>query len=185
MDREQVLALLRRNDPREKHVKIWMLHFSDDVLCLSEALQANDHVNSIYLDFSYCDVRNTNWDSLLRDIAERVNLVDVILRDYFLEPGRNPPDRLIPFVRAIQLNGRVQTVSFESIQLSSDLMDPFLDSTTSIRKLKLSGCDMEAPEDALAIAAAPQRNTNIQQLFLARVNGRIVIPVLNSPSSSR
>jgi hypothetical protein len=64
MDREVVLAVLRRNDPDRMCVSIDLQKFSDDVGSLSEALQANPHVNMIDLDF--CDLvrSNANWDSL-------------------------------------------------------------------------------------------------------------------------
>jgi hypothetical protein len=64
-------------------------------------------------------------------------------------------------------------------------MASFLDAATSLRELSIYGCNMEVPADALAIAAALQRNTNIQGLKLTFLDEEILIPVLDSLASEQ
>jgi hypothetical protein len=84
---------------------------------------------------------------------------------------------------AIQQNPRVQTVVFDFLQLSGDSMASFLDTATSVTELQFVRCGVEASADALAIAAALQRNTNIQRLVLAWLDVELLITVLNSLAS--
>jgi hypothetical protein len=129
---------------------------------------------------------NTHWDSLLRVIAARQCLEEIDLRDDFSEyDRRNPSDRIIPFLLAIQQNPSIQIVGFHSLQLSGDSMASFLDTATSVTELEIRICRLEVTEDALAIAAALQRNRNIQELVLRVLDGVFVIPVLNSLASEQ
>jgi hypothetical protein len=182
---ERFLASLRRNDPTETHAKIGLLQFSDDVRSLAEALQANSHVNMLEIDFTDLRRHFINWELLLRVIAMRANLKKVQLEDAVDVWRRNPPERIVPFLLAIGGNPKIQAMVFNSLLLSGDSMASFLDNATSVTELRLLRCDAEAPADALAIAAALQRNTNIQRLLLARVDERLVIPVLNSLTSGQ
>jgi hypothetical protein len=120
MDHEEILAFLRRNNRSETHIVIPLLDFSDDVRSLSEALQANDHVNSITWYFGGFANRNINWNPLLRVIATRENLENVYLTDAVDVGRRNPSDRIVPFLLAIQQNPRVKIMSFSFLQLSGD-----------------------------------------------------------------
>jgi hypothetical protein len=186
MDREEVLARLRRNDPSETDVRIELSDFSDDriVPWLAEALHANDHVTSLDLGITGLPrMTNTNWDSLLRVIAERENLGKVNMDDCPGVGRRNPPERIIPFLLAIQQNPSVQCMSFYYVQLSGDSMASFIDNATSVTELILYGCGLEAPADALA--AALERNTNIQRLELLSLDEMILIPLLNSLASEQ
>jgi hypothetical protein len=186
---EEFLARLRRNDPSETDVDITLRYFSDDIHSISEALQANDHVNMIEFDFTDLHSRyfidNIDWELLLRVIAIRENLEQVHLIDAFGVSFRNPSDRIVPFLLAIQQNGRVQTVSFEFLQLSGDSMASFLDTATSVTELNLYVCRVQGPADALAIAAALQRNKNIQRLELRSLDEMLLIPLLNSLASEQ
>jgi hypothetical protein len=140
----------------------------------------------IEFDFTDLGIRFINWELLLRLIEAREILVEVDLADAcYTTDVRLSPDQLTPFLLAIQKNPRVQTVSFHSLQLSSDFMVPFLDNATSVRELKLSGCDMETPADALVIAAVFQRNTTVQRLKLEWINEVLMIPLLNSLASEQ
>ena len=95
--REEVIADLRRNDPSITDVDIELLDFSDDVRSISEALQANDHVNTLVLDFRWLGRSYDNWDSLVGVIATRENLGKIKLTDCAVIGQRNPPDRIVPF----------------------------------------------------------------------------------------
>jgi hypothetical protein len=181
--REEVIADLRQNDPSITDVDIELLDFSDDVRSISEALQANDHVNTLVLDFRWLGRSYDNWDSLLGVIATRENLGKIKLTDTVDVMLRNPFDRIVPFLLAIQQNPRVQTVTFDHVQISGDLMARFLDTATPIRELQFDSCHVEAPTDALAIAAALQRNTNIKLLILWALDEVFIVPLLNSLAS--
>jgi hypothetical protein len=182
-----VFELLLRNDPSETEVCIRLRNFTDDV-ALSEALPANNHVNTIvlYLNDLLRSNHTSNWDSLLRILTTRENLKEVSLRDDAVI--RNPRARVVPFLLALQQNRRIQTVNFHYLQLSGDSMVAFLDAATSITALKLWRCDMEAPGGALAVAAALQRNTNIQRLELCHLDldevDLYLIPILTSLASN-
>jgi hypothetical protein len=172
---------LRRNDPSETWTIITLSDSSyDDEL--SEALQTNDYVNNIVLDLSALDNNYSNWGSLLRVIATREILKKVCLHPNLDDDSSLeiiPPDRLAPFVLAMQQNPNIQTVDFSNAQLSGGLMASFLDTTTSIKVLEIRSCSMETPADALTIASALQRNTNIERLELWYQNEMSLVPFLN------
>jgi hypothetical protein len=173
------LAFLRRNDPRETMAVVRLNDLSDDIL-LSEAFNANEHVNKLVL---CVDGRLTapNWNSLLHVIASRENLEQVCLDLLFLSRGTNPPViSLTPFLLAIQQNPRVHDVQFYDLQLSGNAFASFLDTATSVRTLKLLNCGMEAPGGVHAIAAALQRNTNIERLQLQVQNEMDLNTILSS-----
>jgi Ran GTPase-activating protein (RanGAP) involved in mRNA processing and transport len=158
----ELLALLRRNDPSQTSVNINLSSFSDDDE-LSQALQANDHVNEIHLYWYNLGWENiiSNWDSLLRVIATRQTLETVDLYGH-----RIRSDRVVPFLLAFQQNPSIQTVQFSRLRLSGDLFAEFLDTATSVTTLQLWSCDMVAPGGALAVATALQHNKNIRRLEL-------------------
>jgi hypothetical protein len=160
-----------------------LIDFSDDLLSLSDALQANNHASTIFLDFCGLGRSNVNWESLLRVIALRENLEKVGLGDTFDAGQRNPPDRITPFLLAIQQNPRVKIVGLYCLQLSGISLASFLDGARSVTELQLFRCDMEASADALAIGAALQRNTTIQRLELKWLDEDFMLPVLNSLTS--
>jgi hypothetical protein len=181
----ETLERLRRNDPSETFVNIWLRNFTDDV-ALSEALQANDHVKYIYLDFKGLTNTNTNWDSLLRVLAMRENLKIVDMRDDDDNRGweRNSPERVAPFVLALQQNPKIYAVMFSGLQLSGDSMASFIDAATSDTILSIRECELEAPGGVVAVAAALQRNKNIWRLILKRLDDKYLIPILNSLTSN-
>ena len=167
------LALLRRNDPGDTFACIRLRVCSDETL--SQALQSNDHVNSI--TFCFYDIgTTTNWDLLLRVLATRENLESVYLDDL----QRNPSDRVKPFLHALQQNPRVKDMKLHKLQLSGDSFASYLDNATSVTTLQMEECHMEAPDGALGIADALQRNMNIQQLTLAGLAETDLIPIVTS-----
>jgi hypothetical protein len=183
MPRNEALELLRRNDPSQTDVGIRLREWSDNAL--SEALQANNHVNYIDLDITGVVNVNSNWNSLLRVLATRENLEKFYLFDFDYHGVQSPHrDRVTPFLLALQQNHSIRTLILNGLQLSGDSLAAFLDSATSVTAvLELVCCEMDAPGGAFAIAAALQRNTNIQELMLA---GDIMytIPILNSLASN-
>jgi hypothetical protein len=177
----QAIARLRRNNPSETDFKTCLSHFSDDD-DLTEALRTNDHVNDIFLCLGELPDIDSNWDSLLRALATRENLEKVSLNDDHREDGtRNPPERVTPFLLAMQQNPSMHTVRLEDLQLSGDSIASFLDTAAFVTTLELVGCDMEAPGSLRAVAAALKRNTNIQRLELTPRNGYVgMLPIANS-----
>jgi hypothetical protein len=165
------LALLRRNDPRETFVNIHLSDSTDDDE-LSEAFQANNHVNCInlYLYRGSWIGTDNYWASLLRVIATRGNQKQLNLHDDIDSEDRISPEQIAPFLLAMQQNPKVQTVQLSRLRLSGDSMASFLDNATSVTTLDIYDCGMEAPGGALAIAAALQRNTNIQRLELCHLD---------------
>jgi hypothetical protein len=179
----RVLAFLRRNDPSKTRVAI-VLGESTDEVELAEALQANNHVKEITLSLWGLANNNSNWELLLRVLATRETLERVFLWDDHGSAHRNPPERISPFLLAIQQNPRVQTVHLEYLKLYGDSMASFLDAATSITALKIHNCDLEAPGGAFAVAAALQRNTNIQWLELYELDDVNLILIVSSLGSN-
>jgi len=104
----------------------------------------------------------------LRVIAARENLETVDLVDADDPEERNAPAALVSAIlRAIQQNSAVETILLLFLCLPTDL-SIFVDTTSSITVLGLYYCDMEPSlereQGARDLAAALQRNTNIQTL---------------------
>jgi LSD1 subclass zinc finger protein len=165
-----ILFCLRGNDPHQTFIWIPFCDFSDDV-ALSKALQANDYVSKIHLELMDLP-SNSNWDSLRHVLATRENLHEVTLRDTFSVPA----ERVAPFLRAIQQNPSIHTVTLRSLQLPE--LGAYLHSATSITTLKIQGCRMEYPRGARSIAAALCHNRNIQRLELTFLNEMCLLPIL-------
>jgi hypothetical protein len=197
---QDVIALLRDNNPQQTLVELKLRYFTDDNE-LSEALQANNHVNNIHLDLRGMDLVDLRalrlnslgleglvlrgFDSLKRALATRENLEKVHLNDDSDYDWRIHFDRVTPFLLAIQENHRVQTVDLERLQLSGESLATFVDNATSVTKLSLSFCGMKSLADAHTIAAALQRNTNIRHLELfSDLEQMYMIPIFNSLTSN-
>jgi hypothetical protein len=162
------LDRLRENATDPKRVEIELSVFPDDEE-LSKALQDNEHVNSITLDLSELVDSNhatNNWDSLLHVLATRENFERFELEDVYEPDERNPPERVAPFLLAVQGNPRLHTVRFTNLRISSDSVGTFLNTAASVTDLELIHCSMEGPGGALAVANALQRNTSIRRLKL-------------------
>jgi hypothetical protein len=176
------LIRLRRNHTANATILLGKYSNTDDNE-LSEAFQATKHVNGIFFDLSNMVYpgSNSNWNLVLRVLATRENLESVKLRgDCYAELRYYSPECVAPFLLAIQQNFNIQTVDLYRLRLSGDSMASFLDRATSITTLKIWSCGMEAPDDALAVAAAVQRNTNIQLLELGELDDASLILILSS-----
>jgi hypothetical protein len=170
----ETLDRLRRNDPSETKVDIRLRDFTDDAL-LSEYLQANDHIDHIRLCLDGFGNANSNWELLLRVLATRENLERVDLLD---DDGvaQNSPERITPFLVAIQQNPIIQFVLLECLQLSGGLVAAFIDTATSVATLELGFCHF----GAIPVAAILQRNTNIQRLDFYELDEMCLILIVNS-----
>jgi hypothetical protein len=179
------LVSLRRNDPDEMDASLYLRGHCFDVMSLSDALASNQHVEqiSLFLD-RLGDSQDTNWDSLLHVLSTRENLKEVDVYDKPEPTERNPPDGANPFLLALQQNPNIQTVWFFWLRLSGDSMAAFLDAATSVTTLTMERCIIEAPGGALGVAAALQRNTNIQQLKLDYLDETDLIPILTGLASN-
>jgi hypothetical protein len=99
---------------------------------------------------------------------------------------QNPPERVIPFLIAIQENPRIHTVKLTYLHFSRDMMAAFLDDTRSTSVTTLELALMPGMEGgAEGVAAALPRNTHIQRLKLdAAVNSRDRLLILHSLGSN-
>ena len=149
------LELLRRNDPSETKVSIHLREHADEMLSVSAALQANNHISEVILGLH--GIGNTNWDFLLCILATRETLETVTLFDVDDHSERNPPEQVTPFLLAMQQNPRIQTVLFRDLQVPGDSVASFLDAAASVTAIEFRECGMKAPGGALAVAAALQR----------------------------
>jgi hypothetical protein len=168
--------MMENNYPNETLLYIDLRGFSDDAL--SEVLRTNQHVKRIKLYLGGLE-NNTNWDLSLSVVATRENLEGVCLEDRPYDVYRNPPERVAPFVLAIQQNPRVQSVGLIDLQLSGNSLASFIDTATSVSTLEISECGMDASAGA-RVAAALQRNTSVQRLILGVHDEMFIIPILSS-----
>ena len=193
-----VVGVLRRNDPDIKYIHIFLLDeaYETSDAELARALEENPFVTEIDIDpEGDLDVLGYNeepqwpdWNSFLRVIATRANLEKVALhRDVPYDERRCASagvDRSI--LRAIQQNTSVRCVDLMSARLPADV-STFLDNASSITSLKLYACDMEPGEreqGASSLAAALQRNTNIETLELNSLEDIYALPILESLRSN-
>jgi hypothetical protein len=179
---ERQIETLRWNNPDRKSFTITVGRYFTDDYELSEALRANDHVNEIWLDlaglpYSTC----INWNSLLCVLSTRVNFEKVFVYDHNERLSTKfTPELVTPFLLAIQQNPNIQIVDLWFVRLSGDSMASFIDTATSVTDLQIKKCSMEPTGGALAVAAALQRNTNIQRLKLSELDAADLIPIVSS-----
>ena len=172
-----VEELLRQNDPERTDIVIWLRDRdarSDSAL--AQALQQNPYVRELELKLRGVQ-RTNNWNFLLRVIATHANLETVKLRDGILAKRRNAPAALVQSIlHAIQQNTAIRTVKIHWLRLPADI-STFLDNASSITSFILWECDME-PAGARDLAAALQRNTNIQTLIIYKLEDISAVPIL-------
>ena len=180
-----IVEELRQNDPARKSIRI-DLHYERSDADLAQALEQNPFVTDIVLNLH--NVQQTDWNSFLRVIAMRANLGKVELRD---TPG-SPEDRTAPaalvrsILRAIQQNTAIRIVELTWLRLPTDI-STFLDNASSITSFCLDTCNMDPAErqqGARDLAAALQRNTNIETLKLIRMEDIYIIPILEGLRSN-
>jgi len=178
-----VIPQLRHHNPTimsMRSIRIQLRHETSD-LDLAQALQQNPFVTDIVMELEA--VQQTAWDSLLHVIATRANLESVKVQDTFITERRNAPAALIrAFLQAIQRNTSIQSVVLCTIFLPTDI-STFVDNASSITSFRLLDCDMEqgASRD---LAAALQRNTNIESLELYKLNDIYTILILEGLRSN-
>jgi len=156
---------LRQNDPAMTGIIIRLRDEPSDA-DLAQALEQNPFITT--MDLFLCDARELGWNSLFQVIATRANLEKMFVRDADDFEERNAPAALVSAIlRAIQQNSAVETILLLFLCLPTDL-SIFVDTASSITVLGLYYCDMEPSlereEGARDLAAALQRNTNIQTL---------------------
>ena len=169
---------LRENDPARTDICIWLCDESSDA-DLAQALQQNPYVRELELNVH--GEEQTDWSSLLPLIATRANLEKVELCDAF-DPGeRNAPALVGSFLHAIQQNTAIRNVVLSWLRLPTDI-SMFVDNASSITSFRLHSCDMEAAVRGQGarrrLAAALQRNTNIETLELDNLEDIYAVPIL-------
>ena len=180
-----VVDLLRRNDPAIKFIHI-TLNDDDDGpdADLAQALEQNPFVTEIVLSLEW-EQQRADWNSLLRVIATRANLEKVILEDVVI-PTTERSARVSALVKsilqAIQQNTAIRSVAMRWLRLSTDI-STFVDNASSITSFKLYKCDGEQGASS-DLAAALQRNTNIERLELNNLKDICAIPILEGLRSN-
>ena len=184
-----VVEELRQNDPARTKFYI-RLHGETSDAALAQALEQNPFVTEIGLSLDR--ERRVDWNSLLRVIATRANLETVELRDALLVPARAPSALVRSILHAIQQNTAIQNVEFWWLRLSTTDISTFVDNASSITSFRLNECDGEQGESSSDLAAALQRNRNIQSLEFSsiqslefsRLNDIYTIPILEGLRSN-
>jgi hypothetical protein len=111
---------------------------------LAQVLYANDAGHRLYIDTSGT---RRNWDSLLRVIATRENVMLVSLTDHHDdEDPRVKMARTSVFLQAIQRNSAIQYVHLTGIRLSAASVASFIDAVPSFTGFSLEGDRMEENE---------------------------------------
>ena len=129
-----------------------------------------------YIRFFLDDEQQADWTSLLHVIATRANLEKVELWDAVSVEERTAAAGLVrAFLLAMQQNTAIRSVEMRWLRLSTDI-STFVDNASSITSFTLCECDGE--QGARSLAAALQRNTNIERLGLYNLNENDTIPIL-------
>jgi len=175
------IELLWQNDPERTDIVIRLGgHDARSASDLAQALQQNPFVTELQLKLRGVQ-RADDWYFLLRVIATRANLETVKLQDAISAESRNAPAALVrSSLQAIQQNTAIRMVELSCLRLPADI-STFLDNASSITSFTLWGCDMEPAEleqGARDLAAALQRNTNIQTLKICKLEDIYAIPIL-------
>ena len=181
---------LLENDPQRTHIKIELEYEYDD-RGIARALERNQYVSCVRLR---PPVRNNRtWGNLCRVLATRGNLEKFVLFDHeghYLFDGVHfqtssvPVERIRPFLQAIQQNTSVRAVKFDFSLLSAQDICSFLDTASHVTDFTVRGCYWpEGAQGARDVAAALQRNTNIETLNLLDIRHSLV-PILEGLGSN-
>jgi len=166
-----VPARLRRNDPAVTRIEINLRNETTDAGDLAQALERNPFITAFCVNLEGVQTTDVEWGALLQVIATRANLESVTLKDAFNAEDRNAPPVLVSAVlQAIQQNTAIKSVILFSLRLPTDL-SIFVDTASSVTYFILGSCDFapaEREDGTRDLAAALQRNTNIQALHLIR-----------------
>ena len=186
-----VVEELRQNDPEDTAFYI-VLHNETSDADLAQALEQNPFVTEIHIDLEGDEEGEEqqqwpDWSSLVRVIATRANLEKVILEDAMSAEQRNAPAGLVrAFLHAIQQNTAIRSVEMRWLRLSTDI-SAFVDNASSITSFRLFDCHMEPAEreqGTRSLAAALQRDTNIETLELCMLEDIYAIPMLEGLRSN-
>ena len=169
----QAVDLLRQNDPERTSITLRLDSETSDAN-LALALEQNPFITAINVTF--IGEQTTDWGAFLRVIAARGNLVNVTLN-----ASRYAPAALVSAIlRAVQQNAAVRSVHLRFDRFPNDL-SAFVDTASSITSFTLSEYAMERverEEGTRQLAAALQRNTNIEHLELRFLKDIYAIPIL-------
>jgi len=174
---------LLENDPQQTHIRIELEDEYDD-RGIARALERNQYVSRVRLR---PPVRNNRtWDHLCRVLATRGNLEQFVLFDHevHFETSSVPAERIRPILQAIQQNTSVCAVEFDFRLLSAQDICTFLDTASHVTDFTVRRCYWpEGAQGARDIAAALQRNTNIETLNLLDIRHSLV-PILEGLGSN-
>jgi len=181
---QSALQWLRQNHPFRTTLRIRLRDETSDG-ALAQALEHNPFVTEIILDLD--GEHRADWDSLLGVIAMRANLKSVKVQDAISAEDRNAsgPALVRSILRAFQQNTAIRRV-YLRLRLPTDI-SVFLDNASSIKKLCLHDCDMDPAErqqGARDLAAALQRNKNIETLEIDSLNNIDTVPILEGLRSN-
>jgi hypothetical protein len=177
-----VLEELRENSSTSWHTYVSLVDESLSDHELSQALQANEHVEVLHINTNRT---RGNWDSLLHVIRMREILSHVVVsdRDDADEDRQVQTTRTSRFLQAIQMNSAIQTVCLKDVRVSAASIVSFLNLATSVTTFDLEGYIMETHEEdrgAHELATSLQRNTNIRTLKLGNLKDVCLLPILSS-----
>ena len=178
-----VVEELRQNDPEMTAIRIALFDETSD---LAQALEQNPFVTEIELDLRFNDEQRGDWNSLLHAIATRAILEKVKVQDVRFGQRYTPAALVRSILQAIQQNTAIRNVELLRLRLPTDI-STFLDTASSIASFTLSDCDMEPTEreqGTRALAAALQRNTNIETLKLSNLPDLYTTAILESLRSN-
>jgi len=172
------VPLLQQNDPARTKFLIWLCDERSDA-DLAHALEQNPYVTDIR--FFLNDEQRINWISLLQVIEMRANLEKVEVWDDD-EEGKAPAALVRSILQAIQQNTAIRSVEMRWLLLPTDI-SRFVDTASSVTSFSLQSCAMEQGAGS-DLAAALQRNTNIETLQLWKLDDLYAIPILEGLQSN-
>jgi len=181
-----VVDALRQNNPALKQIVIRLRDETSDA-DLARALQLNTFVMAVSVDFER--VQLADWGGFLRVIAARENLVNVAFRDADSEEERSASPALVSAIlQTIQQNTAIQSIHLIRLNLPT-YISRFVDTASSIKAMVLLKCDIMAPsvereQGAQDLAAALERNTNIEHLDIQFLDDIYAIPILQGLRSN-
>ena len=184
--RSTTVDVLRRNHPDKSEIAIYLGDENDAEL--AQALEQNLFVLSIDLNFR--GVAHTNWPRLCRVLATRANTENVHLCDRMHSADRASSAHNRLFIGALQVNQSIQSISFRDVNLSEEALVAFLDAARSVTKVVIVNCVIEpvpgrTQDGTRTLAAALQRNQQIQDLSLDGFGAADLVPILRSLVASK
>jgi len=188
----EALQRLRANDPDQPHL-VLDLSSADTDDTDAAALEQNEYVRTLTLgvqELEMDDLRNWSPGAFFRAIGTCENLERVIYKDTSTMGVRQLDNHhrtlSVAFLRSllqeIQRSSSIFSLSLACTFISGSDISSFLDATTSLTEFTLRGVTTESTdrmEDVRDLAAALQRNTTIEQLVLASLEGVCLNQILH------